>query len=62
MLRPMMPICTTVSSIEPILTSLPWLSVYETFVGPASAWVPKTRISVIPRATITIAIGEVPRR
>ena len=26
-LRPMMPICTTVSSIEPSLTSWPWLSV-----------------------------------
>ena len=31
-------------------------------VGPASAWVPNTRIRVIPSDTITIPIGVVPRR
>ena len=46
----------------PAPTVAPWAIVYETFVGPAIAWVPNSMIRVIPRATITSAIGEVRRR
>ncbi len=61
MLRAMITSCTTVSRIDPAVIVAPWLIEYETFVGPAIACVPNTRIRVIPSETITIPIGEVPR-
>ena len=36
--------------------------VYETFVPPATACTPNSMISVMPSDTITIAVGEAPRR
>ena len=44
------------------MTVGPWLIVYDTLVPPAIAWVPNSMISVMPSETITIVIGDAPRR
>ena len=54
--------CTAVSVNPPALTDGPWLIVYETLVPPARACTPNSMMRVIPRETITIVIGAVPRR
>src|ERR1022692_4429547 len=53
---------TTLRIRPPAWKVVPWLMVYDTAVPPASAWTPNSMIRVIPSETMTIVIGEVPRR
>ena len=61
--RPITTSCT-VDKHEPVRRSPtgPGSSVYDTLVPPAMACTPNSMISVIPSDTITIVIGDAPRR
>src|SRR6202171_5721927 len=61
-LRAMPPICPTVTTSPPARSVFPLLMAYETLVPPASACTLNSMMRVIPSETITIVIGDVPRR
>src|SRR5689334_13326758 len=53
----------TADSTSPSAESVgPWLIEYDTLVPPAMAWVLNSMIKVMPSDTITMVIGDAPRR
>src|ERR1700733_2634605 len=61
-LRAMTSSCTVVRVRPPAWNVLPWLIEYETLVPPATAATPNSMMRVMPSDTMTMVIGDVPRR